>query len=55
VTTTPPTPGGSVAIPFQLTAKKNGEGSWTSVAALTSDTTPGVTEVVQPITVTPAP
>jgi Subtilase family/PA domain/Fibronectin type-III domain len=55
VNTTPPTPGGSVSIPFQLTAKKNGEGTWTSVAALTSDTTPGVTEVVQPITVTPAP
>ena len=53
VHTTPPTAGGTVTVPFDITAKKNGDGAWTSVASLTSDTTPGTTEVVQALTVTP--
>ncbi len=51
VTTTPPTPGGSVTIPFDLWAKK--PATYRSVASMTSDVTAGTTQVVQVLTVTP--
>jgi len=51
VNLTPPTAGGQVTIPFDITAKKTG--TFTSRASLTSDTTSGTTQVDQPITVTP--
>ncbi len=53
VHTTPPTAGGSVTVPFDITAKKNGDGIWSSIASLTSNTTAGTTQVVQTLTVTP--
>ena len=46
-----PTPGGSVTIPYDVTAKK--AGAYTSVASMTSDQTVGITQVVTPLTVTP--
>jgi len=46
-----PTPGGSVTIPYDITSKK--VGSYTSVATMSSNQTPGLTQVVSPITVTP--
>jgi Subtilase family/PA domain/Fibronectin type-III domain len=46
-----PTPGGSVAIPFDVTGKKTG--TYHSDAALTSDQTPGTTIAPQALTVTP--
>jgi fibronectin type III domain protein len=51
VHTTPPTAGGSVSIPFDVWSKK--AGTYHSVASMTTDTTPGVTKVVQTLTVTP--
>jgi hypothetical protein len=49
--TTNPTAGGQVAIPYDIWSKK--AGSYTSVASMTSNQTPGTTQVVTPITVTP--
>jgi hypothetical protein len=49
--TTGPTAGGSVSIPFDVWSKKTG--TWHSVASMTSNTTPGITQVVQTLTVTP--
>ena len=46
-----PTPGGSVSIPFDITSKK--PGTYHSDASLTSSTTPGITQVVQTLVVTP--
>ncbi len=46
-----PTPGGSVSIPFDITSKK--PGTYHSDASLTSSTTPGITQAVQTLTVTP--
>jgi hypothetical protein len=51
VNTTPPTAGGSVALSFDLWSKI--AGSYHSVASMTSDTTPGTTQVSQALTVTP--
>jgi hypothetical protein len=51
VNTAPPTPGGSVTIPFDLWAKK--PDTYRSVASMTSDVTAGTTNVVQVLTVTP--
>ena len=51
VNTTPPTAGGSVTIPFDLSSKK--AGTYRSVASMTSNLTPGTTQVVQVLTVTP--
>ena len=51
VHTTPPTAGGSVSIPYDITSKK--PGSWNSVASMTSNRTPGITQVVTTLTVTP--
>ncbi|MFL5949221.1 MAG: S8 family serine peptidase [Gaiellaceae bacterium] len=48
---TGPTPGGQVTIPYDITATLLG--SYTSVAAMTSDQTPGTTQVVTPLTATP--
>jgi hypothetical protein len=49
--TTPPTAGGSVSIPFDITSKV--AGFYHSLASLTADTVAGTTQVSQPITVTP--
>ena len=46
-----PTTGGSVSIPYDITA--NIAGGYTSVASMTSDRTPGITQVVNELTVTP--
>ena len=51
VNTSPPTAGGSVSIPFDITSKK--PGTWNSLASLTASTVAGVTQVNQTITVTP--
>lgn len=51
VVTSPPTPGGHVTIPYDITATL--PGSYTSVATMTSDQTPGLTQIVNPFTVTP--
>jgi hypothetical protein len=51
VHTTGPTAGGSVSIPYDISAKK--AGSYGSVASMTSDQTPGITQVVTGLTVTP--
>ena len=51
VNTTPPTAGGTVTIPFDLSSKK--AGTYRSVASMTSNVTPGTTQVVQVLTVTP--
>jgi subtilisin family serine protease len=51
VHTTGPTAGGSVSIPYDITAKK--AGSYSSVASMTSDQTAGITQVVTGLTVTP--
>ncbi|HEY7132738.1 MAG TPA: S8 family serine peptidase [Candidatus Limnocylindrales bacterium] len=50
VLTDPPTPGGSVTIPFDLWAKK--AGTYRSVASMTSDVTAGTSQKVQVLTVT---
>ena len=47
----PPTPGGSVVLTFDVFSKI--AGTYHSVAAMTSDTTPGTTQVSAPITVSP--
>jgi hypothetical protein len=46
-----PTAGGSVSIPYDATAAI--PGGYTSVASMTSDKTPGITQVVSGLTVTP--
>jgi hypothetical protein len=51
VNTTPPTPGGSASIGFDIFSKR--DGVFTSMASMTSDQTPGTTQVPQLITVTP--
>jgi len=51
VNTTAPTAGGTVTLSFDLWSKI--AGSYHSVASMTSDTTPGTTQVSQAITVTP--
>ncbi len=51
VVTSPPTAGGSVTIPYDITSKK--PGTWHSVASMTSNRTPGITQVVTTLTVTP--
>jgi hypothetical protein len=51
VHTTPPTAGGSVTIPYDITSKK--PGTYHSVASMTSNRTPGITQVVTTLTVTP--
>ena len=48
---TPPTAGGSAAIGYDASSKK--AGTYKSVASMTSDQTPGTTQVVQTLTVTP--
>jgi subtilisin family serine protease len=51
VITAPPAAGGSVTIPYDITS---GEvGTWSSVASMTSNRTPGITQVVTTLTVTP--
>jgi subtilisin family serine protease len=51
VHTTPPTAGGSVTIPYDISSKK--AGTYHSVASMTSNRTPGITQVVTTLTVTP--
>jgi hypothetical protein len=51
VHTTGPTAGGSVSIPYDITSKK--VGTWASTASMTSNRTPGITQVVTTLTVTP--
>jgi subtilisin family serine protease len=53
VHTTPPAAGGQVSFTFDIKAARKSAGLFDSVAELTSDLTPGITQVVQPITVTP--
>ena len=50
VTLTPPTPGGSATITYDASSRK--AGTYRSLAAMTSDLTPGITQVVQTLTVT---
>jgi hypothetical protein len=49
--TTPPTAGGTVTIPYDITSKA--PGTYNSVASMTSNRTPGITQVVTTLTVTP--
>ena len=51
VNTSPPTAGGSVSIPFDITSKV--PGFYHSIASLTASTVSGTTQVSQPLTVTP--
>ena len=51
VHTTPPAAGGSVSIPYDITSDE--VGTWNSVASMTSNRTPGITQVVTTLTVTP--
>jgi subtilisin family serine protease len=51
VNTSPPTAGGTVT--FTYDASADTPGSYNSVASLSSDVTPGITQVVQRLTVTP--
>jgi hypothetical protein len=51
VNTSPPTAGGTVTFTYDASAET--PGSYNSVASLTSDVTPGITQVVQGLTVTP--
>jgi hypothetical protein len=46
-----PTAGGSVSTPYDASAVI--PGGYTSVASMTSDKTPGITQVVSGLTVTP--
>jgi hypothetical protein len=46
-----PTAGGSVTIPYDITSDE--VGTWNSVALMTSNRTPGITQVVTTLTVTP--
>ena len=48
---TGPTPGGQVTIPYDVSSKK--AGTWHNVATMTSDQTPGQTQVVTTLTATP--
>jgi subtilisin family serine protease len=48
----PPTAGGQVSVGFDLVPRAI-TGTFNSIAALVSDQTPGTTQVVQPITITP--
>jgi subtilisin family serine protease len=50
VNTTGPTAGGTVSFSYDASA---GPGSYNTVASLSSDVTPGITQVVQGLTVTP--
>ncbi len=50
VNTSPPVAGGSQSITYDASSKK--AGTYKSVAGMTSNVTPGVTEVVQTLTVT---
>ena len=50
VTLTPPTAGGSQTVTYDASAKK--AGTFTSLASMTSNVTPGTTQVVQTLTVT---
>lgn len=51
VNLTPPTAGGMASIRYTLSALR--AGLYRSIASMTSNVTPGTTQVVQPITVTP--
>jgi subtilisin family serine protease len=51
VNTSPPTPGGSVSFGYDATADT--PGSYDSTASMTSNLTPGVTQALQTLTVTP--
>jgi subtilisin family serine protease len=51
VNTSPPLPGGSVTIPFDVWSSK--AGTFDSIASLTSNVTPGTTQEVATLTVTP--
>ena len=51
VTSSPPVAGGNVTFTYDASAKK--EGSYTTTANMTSNLTPGVTQDVVPLTVTP--
>ena len=51
VNTAPPAAGGTQSFTFDVSAKK--AGTYRSVAEMTSDVTPGTTQVIQTITVTP--
>ncbi len=51
VDTSPPAPGGSATLHFDVSANK--AGTYSSVASMTSDVTPGTTQVVKTITVRP--
>jgi hypothetical protein len=51
VNVTGPTAGGSVTIPYDITSEE--VGTWNSVASMTSNRTPGITQVVTTLTVTP--
>jgi hypothetical protein len=51
VNTSPPTAGGTTTLTYDIWAKF--AGTYHSVASMTSDLTPGVTQVSQTITVTP--
>jgi hypothetical protein len=51
INTAPPAAGGTATVTFDASAKKLG--TFNSVAALSSDVTPGLTQVAQLITVTP--
>ena len=51
VHTTGPQAGGQVTIPYDITSKK--PGTYHSVASMTSNRTPGITQVVTTLTVTP--
>jgi hypothetical protein len=51
VTSSPPLPGGAVTFHYDASAKK--AGSYTSTANMTSNLTPGTTQDVEVLTVTP--
>jgi hypothetical protein len=53
INTSPPTAGGTATIGYDASSKK--PGTFSSVASMTSDVTPGTTQVVQTLTVTPKP
>jgi hypothetical protein len=51
--TSPPAAGGTATIGYDASARK--AGTYRSIASMTSDVTPGTTQVVQTLTVTPKP
>ncbi len=51
VNTSPPTAGGTVVLEYDVSAKN--AGTYRSIASMTSDVTPGTTQVIQALTVTP--